>query len=320
MNHFAFRLLLALTLSSLLCGTAFADFRRFQAIPLDPRIDAELARMAGEVFAEFPKITRGNLSFTLIDMTDPAHLRRGGFDATTPYHPASVVKMFYLVEAWHQHEEGRLTFDAELQSAIHDMIVDSSNDATSYVVDRLTGTTSGPELSPRALRRFAARRGVVNRYLASLGYSDINATGKTFCDNVFGRDKQLLGPKREGRNRFYTDAVAAMLLSIVRHEAVTPAATEEMLKLMSRELPAAGESSTNYNIAGFTGQSLPPGSRLWSKPGDTSEVRHDATYVELPNGRKYLFVVFSRGDAANLHLLPAISTRLLTYFAQDGSQ
>jgi hypothetical protein len=40
-------------------------------------------------------------------------------------------------------------------------------------------------------------------------------------------------------------------------------------------------------------------------------VRHDAAYIELPTGRKYILVIFTRGDADNLTLLPAIAKRWL---------
>jgi hypothetical protein len=36
---------------------------------------------------------------------------------------------------------------------------------------------------------------------------------------------------------------------------------------------------------------------LWSKEGDTSEVQHDAAYVELPDARKLILVVLTRGAA-----------------------
>ena len=36
---------------------------------------------------------------------------------------------------------------AELDRALKDMIVDSSNDATSLIVDIISGTSSGPQLS-----------------------------------------------------------------------------------------------------------------------------------------------------------------------------
>jgi beta-lactamase class A len=61
----------------------------------------------------------------------------------------------------------------------------------------------------------------------------------------------------------------------------------------------------------FFGESLPEGSRLWSKEGDTSEVRHDAAYVELPGGRKLIVVILTRGAADDKTLLPVIGKHLL---------
>ena len=64
-------------------------------------------------------------------------------------------------------------------------------------------------------------------------------------------------------------------------------------------------------VKDFFGESLPPGSKLWSKEGDTSEVRHDAGYVELPNGRKFIVVILTRGAADDKTLLPSIGKHLL---------
>ena len=62
----------------------------------------------------------------------------------------------------------------------------------------------------------------------------------------------------------------------------------------------------------FIGAALPAGSNLWSKAGWTSEVRHDAAYVELPAGKKLMVVIFTRGQAEDLTLVPAAMRNLLT--------
>ena len=63
--------------------------------------------------------------------------------------------------------------------------------------------------------------------------------------------------------------------------------------------------------------SLPPGAKLWSKEGDTSEVRHDAAYVELPSGRKLVVVILTRGAADEKALLPSIGKHLLAELDQS---
>ena len=58
-------------------------------------------------------------------------------------YPASVVKLFYLVAVHEWLEKAMIQTSAELERAMKDMIIDSSNDATGLVMDVLTGTTSG---------------------------------------------------------------------------------------------------------------------------------------------------------------------------------
>jgi beta-lactamase class A len=85
-----------------------------------------------------------------------------------------------------------------------------------------------------------------------------------------------------------------------------------MLALLERPLEPARPDENQ--VKDFFGESLPPGSKLWSKSGETSEVRHDAAYVELPDGRKLIIVIFTRvGDEKRL--LPAIGSRLLAALA-----
>lgn len=66
------------------------------------------------------------------------------------------MKLVYLVaaEAWLQRQ--LIQEGPELRRALADMVRDSGNDATSLVVDLLTGTTSGPSLPPLGRRSGAA--------------------------------------------------------------------------------------------------------------------------------------------------------------------
>ena len=59
------------------------------------------------------------------------------------------------------------------------MITVSSNDATGFVVDAITDTTSGPELTGREWARWKEKRNAVNRFLLGRGYRDVNANQKT---------------------------------------------------------------------------------------------------------------------------------------------
>jgi hypothetical protein len=129
---------------------------------------------------------------------------------------------------------------------------------------------------------------------------------KPWSFGPFGVDLQVLGKDRVNRNKLTANATASLLLWIVRRRA--PGANE-MMSLLERPLapPREGENQ----VKEFLGEALPEGARLWSKAGWTSEVRHDAAYVELPDGRKLVIVIFTRGTADDLTLIPAIARNVL---------
>jgi hypothetical protein len=90
-------------------------------------------------------LTDDRIALTIIDLNDRRHLHWGNYHGDAAFYPASVCKLFYLNAAHAWLQSGRLEETPELDRAIHDMIVSSSNDATQLVVDMLTGTTGGPE-------------------------------------------------------------------------------------------------------------------------------------------------------------------------------
>src|SRR5688500_13104756 len=97
------------------------------------------------------------LSITLIDLRDHQHPVTASFRGNERIYPASVVKLFYLVAAHRWLEDKKIELTPELTRALRDMIVDSSNEATQYVVDVITHTTSGYELPPKEIGRASCR-------------------------------------------------------------------------------------------------------------------------------------------------------------------
>ena len=239
-----------------------------------------------------------------------------------PRYPASVVKLVYLVaaEAWRQAD--LLADTPELRRALSDMIRDSSNDATSLVVDLLSGTTSGPSLPPERMAHWVEQRQLVNGWLSELGWPELqgcNACQKTWGDGPYGRERVYYGTDLENRNRLSTDAVARLLQAVLASALVSPPACARMAALLARSLdPAQRLADPENQVDGFIGEGLPLGSRLWSKAGWMSQARHDAAYVEpsaegsMPKAAPFLLVIFSEGQAcAQDHkLLPEIATRL----------
>ncbi|HWW60084.1 MAG TPA: serine hydrolase [Thermoanaerobaculia bacterium] len=293
-------------LVALLFVAAFAraDFREFTDVPKDPSIETKLRAAAEQTLRDFPKLKADDLAISVIDVTRPATLARGDYHGDAPFYPASVIKLFYMTTVYAQHKESTGDMDRALKEMIHV----SDNDATAFIVDVTTDTCSGANLEGRALRRFIERRRATNKWFARYGY-DISAMAKAWSFGPFGRDVQVMGPNRINRNRLTANATASLLLWIERRRAVSASASEAMMTLLERPLDPLRKDENQ--VREFIGESLPPGTKLWSKAGWTSEVRHDAAYLELPDGRKLVLVIFTRGIADDVTLIPAIAKNVL---------
>ena len=267
----------------------------------------EAAHTALTKFAD-KKLTESQLSITLIDLRDLQHPAMASFRGNERVYPASVVKLFYLVAVHRWLEDKKIQETDELKRAVHDMIVVSSNEATQYVVDVLTHTTGGYELSPKEMEEWQNQRNVVNRYYSSLGFTNINVNQKTFCEDAYGREKVSRGPNGENRNKLTTDATARLLSEIVTGRAVNATRSAQMMELLKRDF--SGTSTDNDDQAhGFTGIALQgvSGAKLWSKAGWTSTTRHDAAYIELPNGAKFVLVTFTVDHANEREIIPTVA-------------
>jgi beta-lactamase class A len=267
----------------------------------------EAAQTALQRFAD-KKLDEKQLSITLIDLRDPQHPVTASFRGNERIYPASVVKLFYLVAAHRMLEDKKIEDTPELRRALKDMIVDSSNEATQYVVDVLTHTTSGYELSPKEMAEWQDKRNAVNRYFTSLGYSNINVNQKTFCEDAYGRERVSRGPNGENRNKLTTDATARLLMEIVTGKAVTSARSAQMMELLKRDYSGKSNDPDDQGH-GFTGIALSgmEGIRLWSKAGWTSTTRHDAAYLEMPDGSKFVLVTFTTDHANERDIIPTVA-------------
>jgi beta-lactamase class A len=260
-----------------------------------------------ERFAD-KKLEEKQLSVTLIDLRDPQRPVTASFRGNERIYPASVVKLFYLVAVHRWLEDKKIESTPELTRAVRDMIVDSSNEATQYVVDVLTHTTAGYELPAKEMEEWQHKRNAVNRYFSELGYTNINVNQKTFCEDAYGRERVSRGPNGENRNKLTTDATARLMMEIVTGKVATPERTAMMLDLLKRDYTGSSKDGDDQGH-GFTGIALKDvaGARLWSKAGWTSTTRHDVAYIELPDGRKFVLATFTTEHANERDIIPTVA-------------
>jgi hypothetical protein len=290
-------------------------------------------RILETTWAAFPSLAQNQIALTWLVYDPPAPINIGGaltaeefwrysprgysYRGVELIYPASVVKLFYLVALHDWLERDMVPASAELERAMRDMIVDSSNDATSLVVDTLTGTTAGPELAPAPFETWKQQRQLVNRYFQSFGWDEfktINVCQKTWGDGPYGRERAFYGELMENRNMLTTIATARLLHSIVGGVAVSATRSHQMMQWMARSLhPDDLLADPENQVTGFLGAGLPLEAKLWSKAGLMSRVRHDAAYIEVPGCPPYLLVVFTEGseNSKNESILPFIAQQVL---------
>ena len=276
-----------------------------QGSPLQDLVD-RAAKTTIERFAD-KQLREDQLSITLIDLRDPQRPVTAGFRGNERVYPASVVKLFYLVAAHRWLEDKKIQQTPELTRALRDMIVDSSNEATQYVVDVLTQTTGGYELPPKEMAEWQYKRNAINRYFSSLGYTNINVNQKTFCEDAYGRES-VSRANGENRNKLTTDATARLMMEIVTGKIANPARTAAMMELLKRDYNGQSNDGDDQGRR-FTGMALQgrEGFRLWSKAGWTSTTRHDVAYVEMPDGGKFVLATFTQGHSNEREIIPTVA-------------
>ncbi len=260
----------------------------------------------------------GEIAATLIDF--PADPHAGAYlqaevNGAQPIYPASVVKLFYMAALERQLEDGNVKDTPELHRGLRDMIVDSSNDATQYVVDVLTDTASGPELPQKEFDAWQFKRNRMNRYFASMGYANINVNQKTYCEDAYGIEQQSRNYRGENRNALTTNATARLLAEIVTGDLNTEARTRQMMDLLRRdpfaEKKGTEESQAHDFIAKLLIDRKMTDAKIWSKAGWTSKSRHDAAYVETAAGLKFVLVVFTENHSTLKDAIPLVAGKIL---------
>jgi len=289
--------------------------KTYSAPMMDPSssLQAILDKAVADVIDNY-KFKPGEIAATVIDLRNPNRWQTASVEGERRLYTASVVKMFYMAALERQLEDGKVVMTKELERGLKDMIVDSSNEATQYILDVLTDTSSGSELPQKEFEAWQFKRNRVNRYFASLGYSNINVNQKTFCEDAYGIEQQSRAYKGQNRNMLTTNATARLLAEIATRRFVNESRSNAMLELMHRDWSTT-DKDPNSQAVNFTGKALRDnkmtGVKLWSKAGWTSKSRHDAAYIETPDGLKLVIVVFTENHADDHEPVPSVAAKVI---------
>lgn len=235
-------------------------------------------------------------------------------------YPCSLVKVFHLVAAQLRLEDGRLSAHAELDRAMRDMILWSSNSATNYIIDLLTDTTGDTLLEGGELTAWLDRRQEINRIFSALDLPElagINLDQKLMDDLRYGREKQALDHSPVGHNCLTPIAMARLMHEIFGGTSLLAAERLTAVRNhLARDPQSPHRARGVYQLMGYLGGGMPEGTRIWSKAGRTRWLgderaafrRHDTLRAVLPDRQEFLLTVFTQGEAIaeDDSFLPAI--------------
>jgi len=233
-------------------------------------------------------------------------------------YPASIVKLVYGLAAFCWIKKGSLMLSDELNDAVRKMLSFSSNNATSFLIELLTGTTSGPCIEGEVWENWKYQRSIINDWLHDLNWeelSGINCCQKTWDDGPYGREKEFYGHDNKNRNAMNSDSAARVLEEIMIH--IDYQKNDLNLRnFLKRNLNKVVLKKDSLNqIDGFLGEGLPESINLWSKAGLMSEVRHDSAWWINNQSLQTLLVVFCNGEqySKDSSLLPLIAKEVYDF-------
>ena len=164
---------------------------------------------------------RDELAITWINYkSESNHINKGcgfGINNRKLIYPASIVKLIYGLAAYSWIDTKKILLTQEIIDAVNKMLFYSSNDATSFLIDIITGTTSGPSIEGDLWENWKYQRSIINDWLKELNRSElneINCCQKTWDDGPFGREKEFYGTENSNRNMMTTDAVSYTHLTL----------------------------------------------------------------------------------------------------------
>ncbi len=283
----------------------------------DLGLQSQLDQILDTVWEIYPQLAQNQIALTWITYNPPYRINTGGALSAEEFwqyqpegasyrgveliEPGSLVHLFYLVAIHVWLEQGMVQPAADTERALANMIRDGSHDATSYLVDILSGVSSGPVLPEGPMTTWQSQRDIVNRYFVQLGWSElrsINVNQKTWQDGPYGRERVFFGETFENRNQLTTEAIARLLHSIIGGVSVTSIRSQSMMSLLTDQAESAFID-------------LPPGAKIWQKSDVQARIAHSAAYVEAEDIHPYLLIVLTENMTDSGQNVIALVNRLV---------
>lgn len=282
--------------------------------------DENLQQIVGQVLAlvEEAGFPKEDFSVSLIDLSDSPCCSYASFQHEKNRYPASITKLFWGVMLYSQFESGELLKNDIPPEIVEKMLHDSDNDAASFVVDQITSTESGADLSEQELDEWLRARYSLNSFFIDAGYDEsLNISQKNFplsnMSSPTGRDLQIREPDRETpiRNSLSTYDISRLLYELYSGKLLLPNHKAEIMNYLYQDLDPGVWAQKEYSsVEGFLGEGLPSSALIHTKVGWTSSSRQEAAIIESADGSaRYILVLIGENPiyADNEEIFPMIS-------------
>ena len=262
-----------------------------------------------------------DISVTWVNYQSNGFYQKGfgcGFNKNKSIYPASIVKLVYGLAIYKWIAQDKLIFNQQIDNAVYKMLQHSSNDATSFVVDILTGTSSGTSLEGGIWENWKYQRQIINDWLRDFNWNELkgfNCCQKTWEDEPYGREKDFYGNGNENRNIMTTEGTGRLFEEIMKNINYVKE-NVNLKKHLSRNLKKEFYTSDpNNQVEGFLGEGLPDYVPFWSKAGLMSKVRHDAAWWTNNDSSQTLLIVFGNNTefVHDKSIFPIISKTIYEY-------
>jgi beta-lactamase class A len=184
----------------------------------------------------------------------------------TSMYAASTIKAFVMASTFDQIKQGKLSYSSTVKNLLYEMITDSSNEAYNQLV-KLNSSS----------RSFVDGAAVVNNYLKKNGYT------KTACHHTLHPASSSYSSDGNGKNVISVKDAGTLLEKIYKGTCVSSAYSKDMLNLLLQQV-------RTWKIP----YSLPSGTKVANKTGETDTTQHDMAIVYGPK-TTYVICVFSTG-------------------------
>jgi len=257
-----------------------------------PQIPIDTTELRNEILAQFAKQPDGNFAVAVKDISAGQEFLMNAHES---FHAASTMKTALLIETFKQASEHRFSlsdsivihndFKSIVDGSIYSM--DSANDGEKDLYEKIGSKLPIENVLYRMITK--SSNFSTNLIVELIGAKNANNT----MHALGAKDIQVLRGVEDAKafehgmnNTTTAYDLMVMFEHIAKGTVVNKNACKEMIRILMDQyyrdiIPAK----------------LPPGIKTATKSGSIEKVCHDSGIVFLPDGRKYVVVLLSRGIA-----------------------